>query len=84
MALERKVDLATFGRLAEEDETIDRELDDRMLKMARAKESLAKFLSLMEGGDRASLLAFDETVTELAPLTGIPNRCGELLAKMET
>ncbi len=40
MALERKVDLETFGRLAEEDETIDRELDDRMLELARAKEDI--------------------------------------------
>jgi len=35
MALERKVDLAAFGRLAEEDETIDRELDDRMVAIAK-------------------------------------------------
>ena len=37
MAEERKVDLNTFGRLAEENETIDRELDDRMLALARSK-----------------------------------------------
>lgn len=35
MASERKVDLATFGRFAEEDETIDRELDSRMVAVAR-------------------------------------------------
>jgi len=40
MALERKVDLETFGRLAEEDETIDRELDERMLGLARANENI--------------------------------------------
>ncbi len=40
MALERKVDLGTFGRLAEEDETIDRELDNRMLEMARAQKDI--------------------------------------------
>ncbi|OGS41743.1 MAG: hypothetical protein A3K67_02875 [Euryarchaeota archaeon RBG_16_62_10] len=40
MALERKVDLDTFGRLAEEDETIDRELDDRMVALARAKDHM--------------------------------------------
>jgi len=40
MALERKVDLETFGRLAEEDETIDRELDERMLRLARANENI--------------------------------------------
>jgi predicted cytidylate kinase len=40
MALERKVDLDTFGRLAEEDETIDKELDERMLALARANENI--------------------------------------------
>ena len=38
-------------------------------KIARAKESLSKFLSLMEKGDQASLVSFNETVTELEPLT---------------
>lgn len=40
MALERRVDLDTFGRLAEEDETIDRDLDERMLALARANENI--------------------------------------------
>jgi len=40
MALERKVDLDTFGRLAEEDETIDKELDERMLAIARANDNV--------------------------------------------
>jgi predicted cytidylate kinase len=40
MALERKIDLDTFGRLAEEDETIDRDLDDRMLALARANDNI--------------------------------------------
>jgi cytidylate kinase/H/ACA ribonucleoprotein complex subunit 4 len=40
MATERNVPLNTFGRLAEEDETIDRELDDRMLALARSKDDL--------------------------------------------
>jgi VWFA-related protein len=38
-------------------------------KLARAKESVLRFLSLMESGDRAALFAFSDTVTELAPLT---------------
>lgn len=38
MAAERDVPLNTFGRLAEEDETIDRELDERMIAMARSKD----------------------------------------------
>jgi predicted cytidylate kinase len=40
MAMERKMDLGTFGRLAEEDETIDKELDERMLALARANENI--------------------------------------------
>ena len=40
MALERKLDLETFGRLAEEDETIDKELDERMLALAKANENI--------------------------------------------
>jgi predicted cytidylate kinase len=40
MAAERKMELDTFGRLAEEDETIDKELDERMLALARANENI--------------------------------------------
>ena len=40
MASERNVDLETFGRLAEEDETIDKELDKRMLAIATANERI--------------------------------------------
>jgi len=40
MAMERQVDLGTFGRLAEEDETIDKELDERMLALAKANENI--------------------------------------------
>lgn len=40
MAQERKVDLETFGRLAEENETIDKELDKRMLALAKANEDI--------------------------------------------
>ncbi|OGS56949.1 MAG: hypothetical protein A3K60_00655 [Euryarchaeota archaeon RBG_19FT_COMBO_56_21] len=40
MAAERKVALNTFGKLAEENETIDRELDDRMLALARSKDDI--------------------------------------------
>jgi VWFA-related protein len=38
-------------------------------KLARAKESVFRFLSLMEAGDRAALFAFSDRVTELVPLT---------------
>lgn len=40
MARERKVDLETFDTMAEEDETIDKELDTRMIALARAKEKV--------------------------------------------
>jgi predicted cytidylate kinase len=40
MAVERRLDLETFGRLAEEDETIDKELDERMLALAKANENI--------------------------------------------
>lgn len=40
LAAERSVDLETFGRLAEEDETIDKELDKRMLAIANSKENI--------------------------------------------
>lgn len=40
MAMERKMALDTFSRLAEEDETIDKELDGRMVAIAQAHESI--------------------------------------------
>jgi predicted cytidylate kinase len=40
MAIERMLNLETFGRLAEEDETIDKELDERMLALAKANENI--------------------------------------------
>ena len=40
MAVERNMDLAAFGRLAEENETIDRELDDRTVAVAREREDI--------------------------------------------
>jgi predicted cytidylate kinase len=40
LAIERGVPLETFQRLAEEDETIDRELDARMLATATSKEEI--------------------------------------------
>ncbi|UCE45896.1 MAG: cytidylate kinase family protein [Methanobacteriota archaeon] len=40
MAVERKMDLAAFSSFAEEDETIDRELDDRMVAVAKSKDDI--------------------------------------------
>ncbi len=39
-------------------------------KIARAKESVLRFISLMEPGDRASLLSFSDEVAEVESLTG--------------
>jgi VWFA-related protein len=39
-------------------------------KIVLAKGSVLRFISLMEKGDRASLFAFSDAVSELAPLTG--------------
>lgn len=40
LATERRVDLTVFGRMAEEDETIDRELDRRMVAIATTKQDV--------------------------------------------
>ncbi len=40
LAAERKIDLAVFNRMAQEDETIDRELDKRMVSLAKAKQDI--------------------------------------------
>lgn len=51
MAEERKVGLDMFGSLAEEDETIDRELDMRTLRLAESKEDV-----VLEGRLTAALI----------------------------
>ncbi|MDH3365355.1 MAG: AAA family ATPase [Thermoplasmata archaeon] len=55
MASERNVDLETFGRSAEEDETIDRELDDRMVAIATARDDI-----VIEGRLTGALLRRNE------------------------
>lgn len=42
-------------------------------KIRRAKESVLRFISLMEPGDRASLFSFSDEVAALEPLTGSQN-----------
>jgi len=39
-------------------------------KIARAKDSVLRFFSLMEPGDRASFITFSDTVERIEPLTG--------------
>lgn len=55
MAEERGTDLETFGRFAEENETIDRELDDRTIAVARASENI-----VIEGRLTGALLKRNE------------------------
>jgi cytidylate kinase len=55
MAEERGVDLASFGRLAETDETIDRDLDRRTLDIANAREDV-----VLEGRLTGALLRRSE------------------------
>jgi predicted cytidylate kinase len=51
MAEERRVSLELFGSLAEEDETIDKELDMRTIKVAKAKDNI-----VLEGRLTAALV----------------------------
>ena len=55
LASERKVDLETFGRLAEEDETIDKELDKRMLAIAEANDHI-----ILEGRLTGAILKWNK------------------------
>jgi VWFA-related protein len=48
---------------------IDRSGSMEGAKIHRAREAVLRFLSLMEPGDRASLISFSDRVEELAPLT---------------
>src|SRR5512137_316765 len=67
MALERKMDLETFGRLAEEDETIDRELDERMLSLARSRENIVlegRLTGAMLKGKKVDVFAVFVTAEE--------------------
>lgn len=43
-------------------------------KMERAKESVLRFISLMEPGDRAAFIVFSDTVALVEPLTSDKNR----------
>jgi len=78
MAAERGVDLETFGRLAEEDETIDRELDDRMVALARANESI-----VIEGRLAGPLLKMHKVPAFAAYVTASENVRAERIARRE-
>jgi len=78
MALERKVDLETFGRLAEEDETIDRELDKRMLEMAKAREDI-----VIEGRMTGPILKSSNVPVFAVYVSASENVRAERIAKRE-
>jgi VWFA-related protein len=52
-------------------------------KIARAKESVLRFISLMEPGDRASLIVFSDQVAELEPLTGDQEKLRKTVATIQ-
>lgn len=79
MALERKMDLETFGRLAEEDETIDRELDERMFGLARANENIVmegRLTGAMLKGRKVDVFAVFVTADERVRAERIARREG--------
>ncbi len=53
-------------------------------KIAKAKESVLQFLSLMEPGDRASFITFSDNVERIEPLTGDIGRLKEDTNKVTT
>jgi len=91
MALERKMDLETFGGLAEEDETIDRELDERMLTIARANDNIVlegRLTGAMLKGRKVDVFAVFVTADERVRAERIARREGDdvdkVLKEMQT
>jgi VWFA-related protein len=52
-------------------------------KIKRAKESVLRFIALMEPGDRAAFIAFSDTVALLEPLTNDKNRLTSAVQAIE-
>ena len=52
-------------------------------KIGRLKESVLRFIALMEPGDRAALIAFSDTVALLEPLTGDRDRLTNAVKAIE-
>jgi len=80
MAQERGVDLEVFGRLAEEDETIDKELDQRMLAIAKANEDIVlegRLTGIMLKGNGVPVLAVCITAPEEVRVRRIAGREGK-------
>lgn len=78
MALERRMNLETFGRLAEEDETLDRELDLRMLALAKANENI-----VVEGRLAGPILKMNKVPVFAAYVTASEDIRAERIAERE-
>jgi len=78
MANERQVDLATFGRLAEEDETIDGELDKRMVDAAKKSDNI-----VLEGRLTGLLLKASKIPVLAVYVTASQNVRAERIAQRE-
>src|SRR5512136_1406461 len=79
MASERQMDLATFGKLAEEDETIDRELDERMVEVAKASTNIVlegRLTGLLLKANNIPVLAVFVTASEQVRAERVAQREG--------
>lgn len=79
MAMERGMDLDVFSRLAEEDETIDRELDRRMLAIASEKQDI-----VLEGRLTGALLKVKKIQVFAAYVDASEDVRAERIARRET
>lgn len=80
MAQERQVDLATFGRLAEENETIDGELDKRMLEVAEKSDDIVlegRLTGLLLKAHKLPVLAVYVTASQKVRAERIAEREGK-------
>ena len=85
MANERQVDLATFGRLAEENETIDRELDERMVEVAKQSDNIVlegRLTGLLLKENKIPVLAVLVTATQKVRAERIAQREGKEVASV--
>lgn len=79
MAMERGMELDVFSRLAEEDETIDRELDRRMLAIASEKKDI-----VLEGRLTGALLKAKKVPVFAAYVDAAEDVRAERIARRET
>jgi len=85
MASERQVDLGAFGRLAEEDETIDRELDERMVEVAKTSDNIVlegRLTGLLLKANKIPVLAVFVTASEQVRAERVAQREGRDVASV--